>query len=124
MTTPNTNTSTNLLIEAIGYIAAICTTINIFPQLYKTYRKRSAKDLSLKALIILLFGQVCWVIFGAFKNQLQLVIGNSINIVLMVTLIAMGIVFSREQSEQLTNQQSNTNLQGGDVPVRRTNRMR
>ncbi len=52
------------LITIIGLAAGICTTIAFLPQAVKTWKSKSAKDLSLGMYSILCTGILLWLIYG------------------------------------------------------------
>ena len=49
----------SLNIEIVGVIAAILTTSAFVPQVYKTWKSKSAKELSLTMYLVLFTGIVC-----------------------------------------------------------------
>jgi MtN3 and saliva related transmembrane protein len=55
-------------IEIMGIIAGGLTTTSLIPQVVKTYKSRSAADLSLKMFSLFSLGVLLWLIYG-FINK-------------------------------------------------------
>jgi len=55
-------------ITIIGLIAGACTTISFLPQVFKIYRTRETRDLSLGMYIILSVGISLWVVYGILSK--------------------------------------------------------
>lgn len=66
------------LIEILGYAAALFTTAANIPQAYKIIKTRSTKDISTLTFTILFIGLVLWLLYGIYKNDLPIIIANSI----------------------------------------------
>lgn len=50
--------------SAIGFIAAILTTISFLPQVVKVWQTRSARDVSLGMYLLFTVGVLLWLICG------------------------------------------------------------
>ncbi|MEK6915338.1 MAG: PQ-loop domain-containing transporter [Nanoarchaeota archaeon] len=50
-----------MITDIVGYVAAIMGTLIMFPQLIKTIRTKSAKDVSMGMLIVFLINCFLWV---------------------------------------------------------------
>ena len=55
-------------IDVIGLFGAFLSGITFFPQVYRTWKLRSAKELSLTMILIILLSNVVWLIY-AFSKQ-------------------------------------------------------
>jgi MtN3 and saliva related transmembrane protein len=49
-----------IVIDTIGYVAGLLTTICLIPQLMKIIITKSTNDISLSTFIVLLLGQILW----------------------------------------------------------------
>ena len=63
----------------LGLLAGLLTTASAFPQLIKSYKSRSTKDLSLWFLIALVSGVLLWIIYGLAIRDVPVVIANSVS---------------------------------------------
>ena len=73
-------------VTAIGLIVAACTTFAYVPQAVKTIKTKDTKSLSLIMYVIMTIGIVLWLFYGVLKNDLPIIIANTI------TLLFAGII--------------------------------
>jgi MtN3 and saliva related transmembrane protein len=74
------------VINFLGYIAGILTTLAFLPQALKTFRTKSTKDISLAMWLLLCAGVFCWLIYGIVLGAGPIIAANA------VTLLLAGIV--------------------------------
>jgi len=74
--------------EIIGLIAAILTTAAYIPQAYKTWKTKSAGNISLTMYLAMFVGIILWLIYGIHLKSLAMILANSITAIL--TLIIIG----------------------------------
>ncbi len=72
-----------------GYIGGICTTMAFLPQVIKTWRSRSAHDLSWGLLFLLLVGVFLWMIYGIVSADIPVILANMITGVLIIFIVGM-----------------------------------
>jgi MtN3 and saliva related transmembrane protein len=77
----------------IGYAAAAVSTFVFVPQVVRTWRLKSAKDLSMATLVMMCAGLVLWVIYGALTNQAPVIAANGIVFLLVSAIVVMKIKF-------------------------------
>ncbi|MDN5201803.1 SemiSWEET transporter [Fulvivirgaceae bacterium BMA10] len=73
--------------EIIGFVAATCTTIAFVPQVVKTYRSKSAKDVSLGMFSLFTTGVLLWLIYGILTYDKPIIIANIVTLVLVIMMI-------------------------------------
>jgi len=76
-----------MLSTYIGYMAATGTTISFLPQVIKTWKSKSAKDLSLGMFSIFCTGTLLWLIYGIMMNEFPIIAANAVTLVLSSTLL-------------------------------------
>ena len=74
------------LVTIIGLAAGALTTVAYLPQVVKTWKTRSAGDLSLGMFGILFAGIFLWLVYGIMIGSLPVIIANG------ATLILSGLV--------------------------------
>jgi len=74
-------------IEIIGYVAAFCTTIAFLPQALKTWRSRSAKDLSLPMFMFFCTGIVFWLVYGILILNGPMIVANALTLILSGSIL-------------------------------------
>lgn len=77
--------------EIIGLIAATLTTWAYVPQVYKTWKTKSALSLSLTMYLTMFVGIVLWLIYGIYLNSLAMILANSVSAILTFALIIFKI---------------------------------
>jgi len=78
----------NAVIEIVGSLAGVLTTVSFLPQVIKTYRSRSAKDLSLGMFLLFTLGVLAWLIYGIGINKLPIIAANGVTLVLAGMILA------------------------------------
>lgn len=82
-------------IQLLGVIAGILTTVAFLPQVVKTWKSRSAKDLSLGMFSIFCLGVLLWLIYGLLVSDLPIILANLVTLVLALTLLVFKLSFKR-----------------------------
>ncbi|PQV51614.1 MtN3 and saliva related transmembrane protein [Jejuia pallidilutea] len=73
--------------EAIGFGAAVLTTIAFLPQVYKTWKTKDVSSLSLPMLILFFIGIVLWLVYGFLKNSPSMIFANAITVISALLLL-------------------------------------
>jgi MtN3 and saliva related transmembrane protein len=74
-------------VSLLGLFAGSLTTIAFLPQVIKTWKSRSAKDLSLGMFSIFTLGVALWLAYGIIINDLPVIMANVVTLVLASTLL-------------------------------------
>jgi MtN3 and saliva related transmembrane protein len=82
-------TALPLLAEAIGLIAGAFTTIAFLPQVLRTWRTRSAQDLSFAMLAIFASGLFLWLVYGLMILSLPVILANVVTLALVLVIIGL-----------------------------------
>jgi MtN3 and saliva related transmembrane protein len=77
----------------IGLIAGFCTTIAFLPQAAKTWKSKSAKDLSLGMYLILCTGVLLWLTYGIILNDLPIILTNIATLSLALSILYFKLRF-------------------------------
>ena len=80
-------------IEILGLLAGGLTTAAFVPQVYKTYKSKSADSLSLTMFLVFFVGIILWLSYGIFVNSIAMMVTNSITAVLSLMLIYFKLRF-------------------------------
>jgi MtN3 and saliva related transmembrane protein len=73
--------------EILGYSAGAITTLTFLPQVIKTWKERSAKDISLLMFIIAVTNEIMWIWYGVLLDNWVIILTNSIILVMSTTMI-------------------------------------
>ena len=75
----------------LGILAAALTSLSYLPQLQKAIPQNSTSDLSLKMLVALSAGLCLWVVYGVLKDDLVIILANSIGATLSLAVLGFKI---------------------------------
>jgi MtN3 and saliva related transmembrane protein len=64
-------------IQILGLVAGTITSITFLPQVVKIWQTKSAKDLSLLMLLLLMLGVILWLAYGLLVNDAAIIYTNS-----------------------------------------------
>ncbi|MBK8290100.1 MAG: hypothetical protein IPK96_03185 [Flammeovirgaceae bacterium] len=82
-------------IDLVGYFGSFLTSITFIPQVYKTWQTKSAGDLSLSMLFIVLFSCMVWLVYAVALMLWPVIIANSIIGLLSIMLIYFKFTFKK-----------------------------
>lgn len=74
-------------IQLVGLVAGTLTTAAFFPQVLKTWKTRSAKDLSLGMFLLFCLGVTLWLVYGFMVKDVPVIAANLITLMLAATLL-------------------------------------
>ncbi|MEO7393458.1 MAG: SemiSWEET family transporter, partial [Chitinophagaceae bacterium] len=67
-------------IEMLGYAAGAVTAFTFLPQVVKTWKEKSAKNVSLLMFIIAFVNEVMWIAYGVLSNNWVIISTNVVMI--------------------------------------------
>jgi MtN3 and saliva related transmembrane protein len=83
--------------EIIGGIAAATTTFCWLPQALHIIRTKETAGISAIAYAAFSFGILCWFTYGVLLGSLPLILGNTITLILALTILFMKLYSLRKQ---------------------------
>ena len=81
----------------IATLAPIVNSIQLFPQLYKTYITKSVKDLSLYSLSLILITNVLWLLHGYFILDISLIVAGTVSMIINVALLILFFFYRKNK---------------------------
>ncbi len=81
--------------QLLGYLGGFLIAVALTPQLIKTYKTKSAKDISLLWTIVSLVGLILYGVYAALDRVYPLLTFASIESVMIITLIGMKLKYDR-----------------------------
>jgi len=70
------------IIDLIGILAGVFTTIAVIPQIYKAIQTKKTTDISPIFFSILITGVALWTIYGVLKKDYPIIVTNGISVIL------------------------------------------
>lgn len=80
-------------ITIVGLAAGFCTTIAFLPQAVKTWKSKSAKDLSLGMYLIFCTGVALWLTYGILISDLPIILTNIVTLTLALSILYFKLTF-------------------------------
>jgi len=78
-------------VTGLGLAAGFLTTAAFVPQVWKIYKTKSAKDVSLPAFLAFAVGVALWFAYGILKKEPPISIWNGITLALAIAIVVMKI---------------------------------
>lgn len=82
-------------VQLLGFLAGAITTLTFLPQVIKTWKEKSAKNVSLLMFVIAAVNEVMWIAYGALINDNAIMITNIIMLVMATTMISLKLRYTR-----------------------------
>jgi MtN3 and saliva related transmembrane protein len=79
--------------DLIGYCAATLTSIAFLPQVFKVWRSRSAKDISLPMYGLFTAGTALWLAYGFASHSLPVTAANALTLALAIGVLIAKLRF-------------------------------
>ncbi|MFT4578864.1 MAG: MtN3 and saliva related transmembrane protein [Nitrospinales bacterium] len=77
----------------IGYFAGFLTTVSFIPQVLKTWKSKSASDLSLWMFSAFSLGVLCWLVYGVLLGEAPMIFWNVVTLIFALALLVMKLKF-------------------------------
>ncbi len=88
-------------VEAIGFVAALCTTAAYVPQLVRIVRLRSARDISLPTFLMMCVGVFLWLLYGLYTGSKPVIASNGVTLVLSLSILVLKLRYDRHAMEEI-----------------------
>ncbi|MCX7143188.1 MAG: SemiSWEET transporter [Proteobacteria bacterium] len=75
--------------DLIGMIAGALTTIAFVPQVWRVWKTRSTKDISLGMYLVFTTGVVFWLAYGLMLGAWPIIVANAITLALTGTVLVL-----------------------------------
>ncbi|MFH1044102.1 MAG: SemiSWEET transporter [Pseudomonadota bacterium] len=75
--------------DLIGIIAGTLTTIAFVPQVWRVWKTRSTRDVSLGMYLVFTTGVAFWLAYGLILGAWPIIVANSVTLVLTSSVLAL-----------------------------------
>jgi MtN3 and saliva related transmembrane protein len=83
--------------DFLGFVAGVITTISFVPQVVRTYRNKSGRDISLWMMLLFALGITLWLIYGLLLMSLPIILANAVTLVLVMAILVLKLYYARNQ---------------------------
>jgi MtN3 and saliva related transmembrane protein len=84
-----------LIADIVGYAASAITVLTFLPQVIKTWKEKSAKDVSLMMFIIAIVNEVLWITWGVLINNKIVIITNVVMVIMASTMVFLKLKYNK-----------------------------
>jgi MtN3 and saliva related transmembrane protein len=85
------------VLDGIGSVAAVCTTVSFLPQLLHVWKRKSADDISLTMFLLFNFGLACWLIYGIGLGSVPMMAANGVTLALALAILFLKLRYDKKQ---------------------------
>tara|TARA_B110000444_G_scaffold66052_1_gene61922 strand:- start:805 stop:1077 length:273 start_codon:yes stop_codon:yes gene_type:complete len=76
-----------ILVEVVGLVGAMFTTLAFVPQVVKIWKNRSSDGVSLSMYVCMLVGIIIWLAYGILIDSIAVIVANILSGILQVVII-------------------------------------
>ncbi|VVC02303.1 PQ loop repeat protein [uncultured archaeon] len=80
-------------IDLLGYVAGILVVISLLPQVLKSWKTKSTKDISLSRYVIYIAGLVLWIIYALTISNGPVALMNSVGLLLALCVLFLKLKY-------------------------------
>lgn len=82
--------------EILGYAAGAVTAFTFMPQVIKTWREKSARDISFNMFLIAFINEIMWLVYGFMIDNFVIILTNAVMLVMSGIMIALKLKYGKE----------------------------
>lgn len=82
-------------IDYVGLFGAFLSSVTFVPQVIKAWQTKSVGDLSIWMILILIGNVSTWLLYGIVKNDMAIIIANSIILFLSLLMLFFKLSFKK-----------------------------
>jgi len=80
-------------VELVGFTAGLFVASSLFPQVLKSWKTKSTKDISIAWNVINLFGQLIWLLYGILIGSVSLIVMTTLTFLMVLSLLILKIKY-------------------------------
>jgi MtN3 and saliva related transmembrane protein len=84
---------------ALGLAAGALTTVSLIPHVVKTWKTKSAKDISLGMFLAFSTDVALWLAYGFLLQELPIIVRNAITLLLALAIVAMKLKYRNSEAK-------------------------
>lgn len=84
-------------IEVLGMVAGSISAITFLPQVIKTWRTKSADDISLLMFFFATTSVIMWLVYGIVKESIPIIYTNSLVLICSLIMLYFKFRFSKKR---------------------------
>ena len=81
--------------EVFGFVAGALITVGFVPQVWRLFKLKSAREISLPFTLLFVIGIACWLSYGLLSNLVPVVLWNAITLALACAMLYAKLKYGR-----------------------------
>ena len=86
----------DLLLETLATFVGIVGSVAMLPQIYRLFKRKSAKDISISTYSFLFVAGIIWVLYGINIQSLPLIVTNFVGSITLLGIVLGWFFYGRE----------------------------
>jgi MtN3 and saliva related transmembrane protein len=82
--------------EILGFVSGAVMTSSMIPQVWRLFKLRSAREISLPFTLLFLFGTICWLSYGIVLGLAPVILWNGVTMVSALAMVYAKFKFDRK----------------------------
>jgi MtN3 and saliva related transmembrane protein len=82
--------------EFLGFVSGAIMTSSMIPQVWKLFKLRSAREISLPFTLLFLIGTICWLSYGIVLSLTPVILWNAVTMVSALAMVYAKFKFNRK----------------------------
>lgn len=82
-------------VDILGYAAGAVTAFTFLPQVVKTWKEKSAKDISLYMFLIAFANEIMWLVWGILINNMVVILTNAVMLLMSGIMIGLKLKYNQ-----------------------------
>ncbi len=83
-------------VQVLGYSAGFITALTFLPQVIKTWKEKSAKDISLYMFVIAFINEIMWLAYGILRNDWVIISTNAVMLIMSGVMIMLKLKYNHQ----------------------------
>jgi MtN3 and saliva related transmembrane protein len=79
----------------VSILAPVLTFSQLIPQLYKTYKTKRVKDLSIHTILIIFLSNVLWFIHGLYIHDITLIFSGIVSSIISFLMLVLYFIHNK-----------------------------
>ena len=85
-----------IIIQMIGYTAAIFISLNMLPQIFKAIKTKSVDDVSMFMLLFVSAGSLLWLVYGILLESMPIIVSDGFGTLTGFLLIGIKLKYNKK----------------------------
>jgi len=82
-----------MFIELLGYLSGALITVALLPQVLKSWKSKSTKDISIPWMLLYLAGLSLWIVYGFGVSSMPIVLTTVVEFLMAASLLVLKLIY-------------------------------